>query len=102
MATTATVADVRFFLDMAKDSAESLRVLEPARGTVDEVDQLIDETEAIGDALYALTKRLDPCPAQSEQGWRCDMRRHDYRRNHSATVGETTYSWCDAEDDECP
>ena len=100
MPTPATVADVRFFLDMAKDSAQSLRASEPARGTVDELDELLDETEAIADALYALTARLDPCDAQNEHGWRCTMRRHSAQRDHRATVGDTTYSWREPEDDE--
>lgn len=95
-----TLADVAHHLEMAREGADSIRESADVPRSLVELDDLLEKTEAVDEALYRLGDRLDPCGAPSPEGdslvppgLRCTARRHAKRRNHEATVGEDTYSW---------
>lgn len=90
-----TVGDVAHHLDMAKRGAEALlrdAAPEP-RATIPELDRLLDQTEAVAEAVYQLASKLDPCAAPGPEGRMCLLRSHGRRRDHEATRGGSTYSW---------
>ena len=94
----AATADVALHLGAAKRAARALLALPPEKGTLPEIDRLIDETDALTEALYQLAERLDPCAAVAPRamvghGHMCQLRKHAPERNHKATVDGVTYSW---------
>lgn len=86
-----TLADVKHHLGMARAAVDSL--YDDDTCALAEVDRLRIENEALDVALERLATRLEPCTATDAEGRRCQLRRHDPVRHHTATILGVTYQW---------
>jgi len=82
---------------MAKEAASAILKSPPGPNPemIPVVNRLSLETEAIDILLYALGALFDPCSAVSDEGHRCNQRRHAIYINHKRSDETSTYTWPD-------